>query len=856
MMIKKLQLYIIAGIFSLATLSGCERENGFMSDSQAAKGDTTEVQIFLSKKGEEVITKATSVNDASIRDVNLLVYDVSGNLLNSQYFSSSSGLSITTSTGNKTIVAIANAGNINLSSYTTLNSIRNAVSTQMVNGTNDILMAGETSINLVKGGGVSITLSRLISKVTVIFDKSSLSGGTNINITKIELKNVATQCKFLATNTISSISYIGVSGDNLTGNLEPSAHSSATPLFLFENMQGNIGSAGAEKDKNPGAAQPYCSYLEITANYSTPAKSGTLKYRFYLGKNISNNFDVERNTWYQLNIRFTGTGINEVSWRIDTSNLTDVKYNISVAASPSNGGTVSGGGQYIYGSTPSLNAYPATNYIFTGWSPSISSVIQDMVYTANFQYVDPKVYVTGISVSPANMSLYVGETGNLTAAVSPTNADNMSVTWSSSNPSVATVSNGTVMALAPGTATLTAKTVDGGYTATCNLTVSNKTFTITPASKTIYIGESFSITSSGSPSPYPSWNTSNTLIASVSGGMVTGNSAGTATISAIANGITRTCYVTVIDPVVYVTSVSLDKSSMTLTAGGSIGSLTATVNPSNATNKSVIWSSSNSFVANVNSSGVVSPLGVGSCTITVTTIDGGKTAACSVTVNPATIAVTGVSISPENLSLDEGQNATLSATVNPSNASNKTVTWSTSNSSIATVDANGKVVAISAGTATITVRTNDGGYTSNCNVTVYKVVNLYFYFYRVAKLGYKGGGENYWYLNEPMNDDVYVKATGGNNISGSISYTINWAYSSASGFSEPSPTSGTKSISISSSLNTMLESGSAWGSETDLDIAYPTITVTNYTPSETNSPPTKIRVNQDLNTYYLDERGR
>src|SRR3989339_1433328 len=127
MMIKKLQLYIIAGIFSLASLSGCERENSSMSDSQASKEDTTEVQIFLSKKGEEVITKATSANDASIRDVNLLVYDVSGNLLNSQYYSSSSGLSITTSTGNKTIVAIANAGNINLSSYTTLNSIRNAV---------------------------------------------------------------------------------------------------------------------------------------------------------------------------------------------------------------------------------------------------------------------------------------------------------------------------------------------------------------------------------------------------------------------------------------------------------------------------------------------------------------------------------------------------------------------------------------------------------------------------------------------------------------------------------------------------------------------------------------------------------
>lgn len=781
-MITKLQLYIIAGIFSLATLFSCERDIAPMFDSQAVKQDTTEVHIFLNKKGEEVITKATSANDASIRDVNLLIYDVSGNILNSQYFSSSSGLSITTSTGNKTIVAIANAGNIDLSLYTTLNSIQNAVSTQMVNGNNDILMAGQTNVNLVKGASVAIELCRLISKVTVVFDKSALSWDTNINITAVELKNVASQCKYIVANSISSSYNINELGDNLTSNLEPSVHSLATPLFLFENIQGNIGSASSEKDKNPGTAEPYCSYVEITANYSTPAKSGTLKYRFYLGKNISNNFDVERNTWYQLNIRFTGTGINEVSWRIDTSNLIDVSYNISVAASPSNGGTVSGGGQYIYGSTPSLNAYPATNFIFIGWSPSVSYVIEDRAYTANFQYVDPTVYVTGVSLYPVNMNLYIGETVNLTATVSPANADNPSLTWSSSNSSVATVNNGTVIALAAGTTTITVRTVDGGYTATCT--------------------------------------------------------------------------VTVIDPVIYVTSINLNKSSMTLTAGGSVGSLIATINPSNATNKNVIWSSSNSFVANVNSTGVMSPLGVGSCTITATTVDGGKTATCSVTVNPATIAVTGVSVNPGNLSLDQGQNSTLFATINPSNSSNKTVTWSTSNSSIATVDANGKVVAISAGTASITARTNDGGYTSNCIVTVYKVVDLYFHFYRMAKLAYKGGSEDYWYLNEPMRDEVYVKANGGNNISGSISYIINWAYSADSGFNEPDPTSGTKSISISSSLNNLLESGIAWGNETDLDIAYPIITVTSYTPSEANSPPTRIRVNHTINTYYLEERGR
>ena len=166
-----------------------------------------------------------------------------------------------------------------------------------------------------------------------------------------------------------------------------------------------------------------------------------------------------------------------------------------------------------------------------------------------------------------------------------------------------------------------------------------------------------------------------------------------------------------------VTSVSLSKSSTTLTEGGTI-TLTATINPSNATNKNVTWSSSNSSVASV-SNGVVTALKAGTATITVTTEDGGKTAKCNVTV---IAKVTSVSLDKTNIELTEGDVTTLTATIKPDNATNKNVTWSSSNSSIASVS-NGKVAALAPGSATITVATEDGNKTATCLVTVKEKVN-------------------------------------------------------------------------------------------------------------------------------------
>ena len=169
--------------------------------------------------------------------------------------------------------------------------------------------------------------------------------------------------------------------------------------------------------------------------------------------------------------------------------------------------------------------------------------------------------------------------------------------------------------------------------------------------------------------------------------------------------------------VVHPTSVSLDKTSLTLTEGES-ATLVATVAPANAGNKKVSWSSSDEQVATVSTKGVVEALTAGTATITVTTDDGALTAQCAVTVEAKPeVKVTGVSLNKTTLSLEVGQTATLVATVTPADATDKTVTWSSTNEAVATV-IDGQVKAIAAGEATIVVTTTDGALTAQCAVTV------------------------------------------------------------------------------------------------------------------------------------------
>ncbi len=170
---------------------------------------------------------------------------------------------------------------------------------------------------------------------------------------------------------------------------------------------------------------------------------------------------------------------------------------------------------------------------------------------------------------------------------------------------------------------------------------------------------------------------------------------------------TRTVTLAVI---VGVTSVTLDITEKAVKKGETF-TLTATVAPSDVTDKKVTWSSDNDSVASVDSNGKVTAVGGGSAVITAAA--GGKTATCNVTV---TVPVSGVTLDVTEKSVATGESFTLTATVEPSDATDKTVTWSSDNATVATVDSDGKVTAVGTGSAVITAAA--GGKTATCTVTV------------------------------------------------------------------------------------------------------------------------------------------
>ena len=153
-----------------------------------------------------------------------------------------------------------------------------------------------------------------------------------------------------------------------------------------------------------------------------------------------------------------------------------------------------------------------------------------------------------------------------------------------------------------------------------------------------------------------------------------------------------------------VSSISLSQTTASLVEG-EVLTLTATISPEDATDKTVTWSTSDERIAAVDANGVVTAVAAGTATITATA--GGHSATCVITVERRNIAVSGITLSQSAANLIEGESLALTATVSPEDATDKTVTWSTSDERIATVDANGVVTAVAAGTATITATAGD-----------------------------------------------------------------------------------------------------------------------------------------------------
>ncbi|RYY49294.1 MAG: T9SS type A sorting domain-containing protein, partial [Chitinophagaceae bacterium] len=248
------------------------------------------------------------------------------------------------------------------------------------------------------------------------------------------------------------------------------------------------------------------------------------------------------------------------------------------------------------------------------------------------------------------------------------------------------------------------------------------TIAVTPATATLDANATRQLTATITPAKATNkkvtWSSDNTTVATVSmTGLVTAKAGGMATITAKSEdeGKTATMQLTVNGPV-SVTGVTLNQATATI-AVGMTQQLSATIAPSNATDKKVTWSSDNQSVATVSTNGLVTATGTGTATITVTTIDGVKTATSIITV-VAPVNVTAVSLAPDAVNITRGSTQQLTPTITPNNATNKAVTFTTSNAAIATVSSSGLVTAVGNGTATITVTTADGSKTATASVTV------------------------------------------------------------------------------------------------------------------------------------------
>ena len=331
--------------------------------------------------------------------------------------------------------------------------------------------------------------------------------------------------------------------------------------------------------------------------------------------------------------------------------------------------------------------------------------------------------VTAVTVTDYTEEIRVGEgTKTFKAKVEPENADDKGITWSSSKPEVATVdaSTGVVTAVASGTTYITAtSTADSTKTDRKLVTVTTPVTGIKwiNIATSVKLGETAQFTASVLPEAADdkgvNYSTDKPSIATVdASGVVTGVAVGTATITASSSADTTkkvTQEITVTKDAVMVTAVKITEYTSDIRVGEGTKTFKAKVEPEDADDTGIMWSSDNEAVATVDAStGEVTPVSTGTANITVkSTADNTK-----YDTKPVTVTVPVESLSWKEgkhpATMEQGSTSIFEVTLLPENASDRSVTWSSDNEAVATVDqASGKVTAVSAGTAKITATTQD-----------------------------------------------------------------------------------------------------------------------------------------------------
>jgi len=357
---------------------------------------------------------------------------------------------------------------------------------------------------------------------------------------------------------------------------------------------------------------------------------------------------------------------------------------------------------------------------------TIKAISVNGILTTSCTLTVKPIDATQLVLNKTAATLLIGENTTLTYTIQPDNTTYKDVEWTTSNAAIATVENGKITAKAEGKTTIQVKMKNSDIKATCEISVNPIPATgiaLNKVTLNLLLGQSETLTVTITPSNATSkdveWTSDNQAVATAVNGEVKTLDAGTAniTVKVKNTNISATCKV-VVSPI-KVTGISLNLASVEIVRGNS-NQLVATLNPTNATNKNISWSSSNSSIATV-ANGLVSGVSVGSATITAKAEDGSFTATCQVGVTP--IKVTGITLSAASVILLESETSQLTASVLPSNADNKNVTWTSSNPNVATVSSTGLITALTVGTSDVTCVNADGSVTSKCSVRVVDITS-------------------------------------------------------------------------------------------------------------------------------------
>jgi trimeric autotransporter adhesin len=388
-----------------------------------------------------------------------------------------------------------------------------------------------------------------------------------------------------------------------------------------------------------------------------------------------------------------------------------------------------------WSSSSTTQAVVSSTGIVTGVSPGTVIITATSEGKSGTTAVNvTQVPVASVTLSPASVSVRTSKTATLTATVKDSLGNivtNRPITWSSSNNAIATVNAGLVTGVAVGTATITATSEGKSGTATVNVTaIPVASVVVSPATKSMLVTQTFPLTVTVTDSAgtvvtdrVVTWASGNTAAATVSAlGVVTAVGPGTATITATSEGKSGSSTITVTPVPVGIVVVQPPKDSIAL---GTTAQLTAITEDSVGhvlTGRTVTWGSSNTTVATVDGTGFVAAKALGTATITASSE--GKSGTSAITVY---VPVASVTVAPPTATVLVTQTKQFTATTKDAQGNTLTgrlVTWGSSNTDVATVDATGLATAKALGTATITATSEGKSGTATLTVNPVPVFSV------------------------------------------------------------------------------------------------------------------------------------